>query len=133
MNQEIANTQKQEVGRQNGGEPMRVGPVFRPPTDIYESDDKVVIVADLPGVAPQDLDVTLERRVLTIRGSVRAPAPGGYRQVYAEYGVGDFERTFALSDDIDRDQIEARQTHGVLTLELPKSATTRPRKIEVHT
>lgn len=133
MTQEIATTPKQEVQRSNGGpEATRASLVYRPATDIYESADDVVLVADMPGVGPDDIEVSLERRVLTIRGHARPPAPEGFRQAYAEYGVGDYERVFTLSDDIDQEKIEASQNAGVLTLRLPKAAATKPRKIAVQ-
>lgn len=106
-------------------------PVYRPATDIFETDDHVVLVADMPGVAPDDVDVTLERRVLTIRGYAHPPAPDGYRQVYGEYGTGNYERVFTLTEDIEQDDIRATTGHGVLRLELPKAASAKPRRIEV--
>ncbi|WP_114389613.1 Hsp20/alpha crystallin family protein [Notoacmeibacter marinus] len=130
MANEMTTTDKNEVDLQ-GGEALRSGPVYRPATDIYQSDDRVVIVTDMPGVAPEDVDVTLERRVLTIRGQVATEPPEGHRPFHGEYGVGDFERVFTLSEDIDRDKITARQAAGVLTLELPKAASAKPKKIAV--
>ena len=69
--------------------------------------------------------------MLSIRGRVRQQPHEGYRRVYAEYGEGDFERVFTLSEDIDRDHIEASHKDGVLTLQLPKAATAKTRKIDV--
>lgn len=130
MAQEMTATAKQELDR-SGGETTRSAFVYRPNTDIYETDDHVVLTADLPGVAPEDVDITLERRVLTIRGHVRALPHEGYRRVYSEYGEGDFERVFTVSEDIDRDQIKASHKNGVLTLELPKATTAKTKKIDV--
>jgi|TARA_R110002072_G_scaffold84217_3_gene190877 HSP20 family molecular chaperone IbpA len=131
MAQEMTSAAKQEVDRRTDGEATRSALVFRPNTDIYETEDHIVLLADLPGVAPQDVDITLERRVLTIRGHVVAQRHDGYRQVYAEYGEGDFERAFTVSEDIDRDQIKASHKNGVLILELPKAATAKTKKIDV--
>ncbi|HDZ73570.1 MAG TPA: Hsp20/alpha crystallin family protein [Aurantimonas coralicida] len=132
MAQEIVTTQKEEVDRGNrNGEATRASVVYRPMTDIFETEDHVVLVTDMPGVGAGDVEVTLERRVLTLRGHVEPPAPEGYRQVYAEYGVGDFERVFTLSEDIDQDRISANQKDGVLTLELPKAASVKPKKITI--
>lgn len=133
MTTEMTSSEKTEIARQNGSEAMRTAPVYRPATDIYEDDDRVVIAADMPGVRPDGIDITLERRVLTIRGRVDDHAPDGYRRVYAEYGIGDFERVFTLSEEIDQDRIEARQKDGVLFLELPKAAAAKPKRIEVRT
>jgi HSP20 family molecular chaperone IbpA len=107
-------------------------PARRPAADIYETDDRVVLMLDMPSVSAESVDVSLERRVLTIQGHANPPAPEGYRQVYAEYDVRAFERVFTLSEDIDQDRIKAEQKHGVLRLELPKAATAKPRRIEVQ-
>lgn len=131
MNQQMMTSPKQEVDRgRNGGE-MRPAIVYRPDSDIYETEDHVVIVADMPGVSPDGMDVTIEHRVLTIRGRVAGHSHSGYRQVYAEYGVGDFERVFTISEDIDREHIRASMKDGVLMLELPKAASAKTKKIEV--
>jgi len=106
-------------------------PVFLPPADIYETRDNIVVLAEMPGVAPDGVDITLERRVLTIRGRSAANEHGGYQRVYNEYTDGDYERSFTLSDNIDRDRIEATLKDGVLHLVLPKAETARARKIEL--
>jgi HSP20 family protein len=106
-------------------------PVFVPPADIYETNDALVVMCELPGVASNDVDITLERRVLTIRGSGADQQHTGYQQVYTEYSVGDYERVFTLSEDIDRDRIEASATDGVLQLVLPKATAARARRIEL--
>lgn len=131
MAQEMSINTKEELASGDGTEAMRASAVYRPNADIYEVDDHVVVVTDMPGVAPDDVDVTLERRVLTIRGHVRPRTPDGYRRVYAEYGEGDFERVFTLSEDIDQDRIVASHSNGVLTLELPKAEAMKPKKISV--
>jgi len=82
-------------------------------------------------VAPNGVDITLERRVLTIRGRNAAGDPAGYRRVYDEYADGDYERVFTLSENIDRDRIEATLKDGVLHLVLPKAETAKARKIEL--
>lgn len=132
MAQEVTTTRKREAARgDGGGEPSRPMAIYLPNTDIYETEDHVVLVADMPGVAPGDVDVTLERRVLTIRGRVPAEGHAGYRRVYAEYGEGAFERVFTLSEEVDRDHIEASHKNGVLTLKMPKAETAKTRRIDV--
>lgn len=110
--------------------PMESREVYLPATDIYERDDAIVLVADMPGVAEQDVDIHVENHVLTIKGTPASTAQPG-DVMYAEYRPGQFERAFTLSNDIDSEGIKARMKNGVLTLELPKSAKARARKIEV--
>ncbi|RKF13535.1 Hsp20/alpha crystallin family protein [Roseovarius spongiae] len=107
------------------------GPVYRPATDIFEKDDAVTLVIDMPGVAPDTVDVSVENRALTVRGVIQAPVPEGYRRIYAEYAPGTFERAFSLPDTIDADGIEASHRDGVLTLTLKKSEAAKPKQIKV--
>jgi HSP20 family molecular chaperone IbpA len=107
--------------------------VFLPLTDIYETRDHIVLAAEMPGVGPDAIDITLEKRVLTIRGRAAEQRHEGYRQVYAEYAAGDYERVFTLSEEIDRERIEASYKEGVLHLLLPKAETAKARKIELKT
>lgn len=107
------------------------GRIYRPLTDIMETADGVTLMLEMPGVAASDVDVTLEKRVLTIRGKVQPTAPETLQLAYAEYGEGDFERSFTLSDDFDPDKIDASVVNGVLTLKLPRAAEAQPKKIAV--
>lgn len=107
------------------------GRVYRPLTDIVETGEGVTLMLEMPGVAPDDVDVTLEKRVLTIRGKVRPTSPEKLRLAYAEYGEGDYERSFTLSDDFDPEKIGAKVSHGVLTVTLPRAAEAKPKKIAV--
>jgi HSP20 family molecular chaperone IbpA len=106
-------------------------PVFLPPADIYETKESIVVLAEMPGVPPEGIDLTLERRVLTIRGRSASGEHNGYQRVYNEYAGGDYERVFTLSENIDRDRIEARLKDGVLHLVLPKAETAKARRIEL--
>src|SRR4051812_36782396 len=93
MAQEMTTASNKEVATAAGnGEATRASIVFAPTTDIFESEDHIVVVADMPGVAPDAVDITLERRVLTIRGRTTSQRHQGYRLVYQEYGEGDYER-----------------------------------------
>lgn len=116
---------------ETGSEATRNTVVYRPLTDIHESDGTVLLSVEMPGVAADGVEVELENRILTIRGRTRRTAPEGYHRVYAEYEEGDYERAFTLSDEIDREAIKASMRNGVLTLELPKAAEAKPRHIEV--
>jgi HSP20 family protein len=116
-----------------GAQRMPPRPVFLPPADIYETSDAIVVMAEMPCVGPDGVDITLERRVLTIRGRSSANERTGYQQVYSEYADGDYERVFTLSEAIDRDKIEATLRDGVLHLVLPKAEPARARRIELKT
>ena len=131
MAQGVRTTDQRTSARTGARERTPDRPVFVPPADIYETRDNIVVVAEMPGVAPDGVDITLERRVLTIRGRNAGNEPTGYQRVYSEYADGDYERVFTLSENIDRDRIEATLKDGVLHLVLPKSETAKPRKIEL--
>ena len=131
MAQEVRTVQQQTPATTEGGQRMPPRPVFMPPADIYETKDSIVVLAEMPGVAPDGVDLTLERRVLTIRGRSGATEHAGYQLVYNEFANGDYERVFTLSENIDRDQIEATLKDGVLHLVLPKAETAKAKKIEL--
>ena len=124
---------KKEAGTPEGVERTRPRRVFKPDVDIIERKDDTVLTADLPNVDEHSLDITLEKNVLTIRGSVEQKIPAGYRLAYGEYEVGDYERAFTLSDEVDKDRINATIKNGVLRLVLPKAAAAKARKIAIAT
>jgi HSP20 family molecular chaperone IbpA len=104
---------------------------FVPRSDIYEVEDQIVIVADVPGVTEDSVEITLEKNVLTINAYVDPAEMSNYSLLHAEYEIGDYQRSFKLSDEIDREKIEATIKDGVLHLYLPKSTAARTRKIDV--
>jgi len=101
-----------------------------PPVDIYEVEDRLVLLADLPGVSANDLDVRLEESILTIKAKARHAVEA--EPIYREFRLVNFFRQFELSDEVDRERISARMNHGVLTLELPKAEKAKPRQIAVQ-
>jgi HSP20 family molecular chaperone IbpA len=101
-----------------------------PPVDIYETQDGLVVLADLPGVAKDSLDVRVENNLLTIRGKASHFAPG--ELIYREYDLVNFFRQFELNEKVDQAQISAELKSGVLTLKLPKAEEAKPRRIEVN-
>lgn len=105
-------------------------PEFSPAVNIFDQDDEITLYADMPGVSGNSIDISLDRGILHIRGRVN-PSPINGERVLEEYQVGDFVRTFSLSEDIDPNGISADLQNGVLTLRLPKSAERKPRKITV--
>jgi len=114
-----------------GGNGTEQRPVYRPAVDIVNGPSEVVVWADVPGVDETHLDVTLDKNVLTIRGTVEPTTFEGFTPYQTEYGVGNFERTFTVSDDVSRDGIEASVKDGVLQLKLPKTARSARQKINV--
>lgn len=123
--------QKEEAITLEEGERTRECPVYVPRADIFETEDQVTVIADMPGVDENSVDILLEKNTLTIRGLVEPEKHEGYTLSYAEYGVGDYERSFVLSNEIDRDKIEASMKNGVLRLILPKVEEVKTRKIQV--
>ncbi|MBB1493033.1 Hsp20/alpha crystallin family protein [Paracoccus sp. MC1854] len=117
---------------QQGGEPTRARPTFRPRCDIAETEEGLVLIADVPGATQEGLDIQLERRELTIRAEVLEDAPEGMSPLHREYQVGDYERRFTLTGDFDIDRIEADLSNGVLTIRLPRAAQPEARRIEVR-
>ncbi len=104
--------------RQNGSVER---PLFSPRTEIFETKDDVLLVAEMPGVDESSVDVTLEDHVLTLTGTTRDVAPEGYRRVYAEFERGDFRRSFELTDEADAEKIEASVKDGILRVRIQKS------------
>ncbi len=125
--------QRRESGAVQRPESEIRRPVYTPNVDIYETAHEIVLLADLPGADEKSIDVTVEQNVLSIHARVRETLPQNFHLNYAEYGVGDYSRTFTLGDDIDRDRVEASYRDGVLTLRLPKTEAAKGRKISVKT
>lgn len=106
---------------------------FVPPTDIIETGEALFMLLDMPGADPGSLEVTLDRRVLSISARSMISAPEGYSAIYLEYREGNYERKFMVSEDIDADSIEAELKDGVLRLKLPKVSPSPAKKISVTT
>ncbi|MFH1138490.1 MAG: Hsp20/alpha crystallin family protein [Pseudomonadota bacterium] len=106
-------------------------PTFSPAVDIFESEEAMTLVADLPGVPREGLTIDLNDNVLTIRGEVAPAVDQDKKSIYREYQEGDFHRQFALSELIDQEKISAALKDGVLTLVLPKVGPSQPRKIAI--
>jgi len=109
------------------------GPVYTPPVDIFESDDSISLLADIPGVKAEDLKIDLRENVLTLSGRVATSESTVETPVLREYASGTYFRQFTLSEHIDQAKIDAKLTDGVLRLELPKVERVKPRQITVKT
>ena len=123
--------EKQEITTTDDSERTRDRQCFIPRADIYETGDHIILVADIPGADENSTDITLEKNVLTINANVDWNMPEDYGLNYGEYGIGDYERSFTLSDEIDREKIEATISNGILRLSLPKAGQAKTRKISV--
>jgi HSP20 family protein len=105
---------------------------WTPAVDIKEETDKFVIIADIPGVKPEDIEVSMEAGVLTIRGQKESETKTekeGYKRV--ERSFGSFYRRFSLPDSADGDAINAKSKHGVLEIVIPKREAVKPKRINV--
>lgn len=125
--------QKQEEIQTDGTERMRDRATFIPRSDIFETEEAVVVTLDMPGVSEKEIDITLEKSILTINALSWDDAPNDYSLSFAEFEAGNYERSFRLTDKIDRDRIEAVYADGVLKLTLPKAEEAKARKISVKT
>jgi HSP20 family molecular chaperone IbpA len=123
--------QKEEIMAPEGTERTRERVAYIPRTDIYENDERIVIVADVPGADENSIDLTLEKNVLSIKAFVDPLEPEGFTLALWEYGIGDFERSFKLSDEVDRDSIEAAVKNGVLRVALSKAGPAKAKKIAI--
>lgn len=102
----------------------------RPPVDIFESEDGLTVMADLPGVPKEGLDIQVKENTLTIKA--RARNPQTWSPIYREFEVFNFFRQFELSDSVDVSRISAELRNGVLTLRLPKAEEAKPKQIPVQ-
>jgi HSP20 family protein len=128
---ELKIKEKQEVS--TSAEQTRPGLVFTPSVDIFETDKELVLLADMPGVKAEGLNIDLRDDTLTLVGDVQSGNNPGENEIFIEYEVGKFYRQFSLSEIIDQSKIDAQLQDGVLRLTLPKVEKATPRKIAVQT
>jgi HSP20 family molecular chaperone IbpA len=107
--------------------------VCTPPIDIFDNGSGLVLRADLPGVSSDRLELQVQDNKLTLFGRVADPAPPEARLIHQEYRVGDYLRSFILSEDVDHERINAKLVNGVLEVVLPRTQQTEPRRIQVKT
>lgn len=124
---------EQEQVEMESSERTRDVPCFVPRADIIETEEDYQLTLDMPGVDENSIDITLEKNTLTINGYTNFQRPEGYSLAAAEYRIGDYERSFRLTDKIDQDRIDAAYHDGVLELVLPKAEEAKARKIKVKT
>ncbi len=119
---------KELVGKEEKTVPARY---YIPNTDIFETDDALTLVMEMPGVERKDVDIRLEDDVLRVEGRIDFAKYEGLEPVYTEYNVGSYARAFTLSDKIDQDKISAELADGVLTLTLQKAREAMPKRIAI--
>jgi HSP20 family protein len=129
VSKELKPKGKQEVS--TPAEQTRPGTVFSPNVDIFETDQQITLMADLPGVTPENLKIDLRDDILTISGDVKPFEGPNEKDLMIEYEVGQYYRQFTLSEVIDQNRIEAQLKDGVLRLSLLKVEKATPRKIKV--
>ena len=127
--QELAVRDKKELVSKD--EKTAPGRYYIPYADIYETDDALCVVMEMPGVEKEDINVALENDVLRVDGQIDFSKYEGMEPVYTEYNVGHYTRSFTLSNKIDQEQISAQLEDGVLTLTLPKAKEAQPRRISI--
>lgn len=123
--------QKQEVTTLEDTERTRECQCFIPRADIFETEEDIFVIVDVPGVDESSIDITLEKNVLTISAFVEPHEIEGYAPTLTEYEVGDYQRSFRLSNMIDHDKIQASVKDGVLRLQLAKAGEAKTRTISV--
>ena len=104
---------------------------FVPRADIFELEDQISVVLDMPGINENAIEITLEKNILNVKGFSQVEDHGEYSRVWREYEAGDYERSFKVSNAIDQANIEANYNNGVLRLTLPKAEEAKARKIAV--
>jgi HSP20 family molecular chaperone IbpA len=128
-NKDIKVREKQELT--TPAEQTTPGMVFTPQVDIFETEKAITLLADIPGVQSEKLNIDLRDNILTITGDIEAVDLGGEEEVLIEYETGRFYRQFTLSEVIDQNKIDAKLGDGVLRLTLPKVEKATPRKIAI--
>ena len=107
-------------------------PTLRPPVNVFEDADGITLEADMPGVSKDRLRLLADRDSLLVEGDIHVDMPEGMEPLHADIRATRYSRSFALSRELDTENIDASLKHGVLRLRIPKRAEVRPRKIEVR-
>ena len=128
--QELQVQQKREVEKkQESTIPARA---FLPTTDIFETEQALTVLLEMPGVERDNVDINVDNDILTIAGRIDFSKYQGLQPVYTEYNIGHYSRSFQLSSKIDQGKISAEINDGLVTVVLPKAEAAKPRKIKVN-
>ena len=128
--QELQVQQKREL--ENKEETTIPARIFVPAADIYEADNDLTVILEMPGVEKNNVDIRVEDGVLSVEGRLDLAKYQGLQPLYTEYNIGHYARTFRLSSKIDQNKIAAEMKDGVLALKLPKVEEAKPRTIQVR-
>lgn len=128
--QELKPQEKMEVP--TPAEQTKPGPVFTPNVDIFETDREITLLADVPGVTPEELGIDLKDNILTLAGAVKPISTPAGEEILTEYQIGSYYRQFSLTEMIDQSKIDADLKNGVLRLVLTKVEKAQPRRITVN-
>lgn len=123
-NESVSKREKQE-------EMTRQVRYFTPPADIFENQEAILLELEVPGVTKNEINVSLEKGVLSIEAKIDPKRYEGFKPLYTEYNVGHYARKFEVSERIDSDKISAGLANGILTITLPKAEEAKPKKIEI--
>jgi HSP20 family protein len=126
QNQTVDLSNEEKIDKEQARHPTRV-----PAVNIYETDEAIIVVADMPGVTQDKVDITIEQDVLTMRGMATPDKHDGFRQLHREYEVANFERSFTVPSEIDAQNVVATIKQGVLSVVLQKQNEPKPRKVAV--
>lgn len=125
----VANEKKEVESKNEQTTPLNK---YIPATDIVETENDLLLYMDMPGVAKDKVNVKLDKNVLKVEGQINMKTYSDLRPLYSEYNIGNYSRSFELSNKIDQSKIEAKMANGVLTLTLPKVPEMQPRAIEIN-
>jgi HSP20 family protein len=127
--QELQLQEKREVEKQE--EQTTPARTFQATADVFETESALTVVLEIPGVDKSAVDISIKDDVLTVSGRIDFSKYEGLQPIYTEYNIGNYRRSFALSNKIDQDKISAEIRDGVLTLVLPKAEEAKPRRIKI--
>src|SRR5215211_3237015 len=127
--QELQVQQKREADKSQ--EPTMPLRHFLPDADIFETEQALTVVLEMPGVDRENMEVTIEDNVLSVEGRVDFSKYAGLQPIYSEYNIGNYARSFRIASQIDQSKISAEVKDGVMTLTLPKAESAKPRRIKI--
>ena len=128
--QELQVQKKREIEKKEESTiPVRI---FAPTADIYEAENDLTVILEMPGVEKRNVDIRVEDGVLSVEGRLDLTKYHGLQPLYTEYNIGNYARSFRLSSKIDQNKIAAEMKDGVLSLKLPKVEEAKPRSIRIQ-